>query len=378
MNRFSTQNPGDRHQLDSDRNGESRYFQRTGATTILVLFLVIVMFMMAVFAVDYGYLLVIRTDLQRASDKAALAAVQDLIPDSNGFQDTEKAKATVREYAAINLGEEDFQVPDADIQIGRYDPESVYSGFTILETGVHDTVRVTLRRNDLNNSSIALYLARLIGIDQADVAASSTAILQKGRFLPPGADVLPIAIPQSTWNNNQPGSDWSIYGDGRLLDNGGNPVPGNWGTLDIGATSNSTNDLKDQILNGLRQSDLDSLAQAGTIPVNTHIDGDVAMWLNGDPGFSAGMKDSIRQSHGKTKLVPIFDNLNAGNGGNLDFHVVGWGVIEIVDSRWQGNKNSWVLIRRSYSYDGDLRPSPDLGATSGNIEAVYTSPVLVQ
>jgi hypothetical protein len=210
------------------------------------------------------------------------------------------------------------------------------------------------------------------------VSARSTAILQKGQFLPPGADVLPIAIPEEIWTNRSIGDEWSIYGDGHLEDEMGNTMPGNWGTVDIGKTANANSDIVDQILHGLRQQDLDVMASEGRISSNTHIDGDSSMWLSGDTGFSAGMKDAIRQSHTKKKLIPIFSDLSEGSGGNLDFEIVGWGVVEIVDSYWQGGNKSRVQIRKSYSFDGDLRPNTDLSQTANNISAVYTMPVLVQ
>ncbi len=352
---------------------------RRGAVAVLIILLLIAMIAMGVFAVDYGYLLVVRTDLQRAADNAALAAVRELIPDANGNQDLDAARAAVRQYATANLGNESFNVPDADITIGRYDPATIYSSLAILDTGIFDTVRVTLRRDDLTNTSVALYLARVLGMDSADVSVTSTAVLQKARFLPPGSDILPITIRQDTWEANGPGDEWSIYGDGRLLDANGNEVPGNWGTLDVGTTSNANSDIVDQITNGLRQEDLNSLHQDGTIPDSTSIDSQQSMWLNGDTGLSAGMKAAIRESHGTRKLIPIYDTLGEkSNGGNTDFHVVGWGMVEIVDSSWNGNNNTFIRIRKTYSYDGDLRPHPDLDNTSEIIDAVYTSPVLVE
>ena len=43
------------------------------------------------------------TDLQRAADAAALAAVQDLIPSDDGDQDLAQARATARTFAQSNL-----------------------------------------------------------------------------------------------------------------------------------------------------------------------------------------------------------------------------------------------------------------------------------
>ena len=53
--------------------------RRSGAIAALAALLLIPMLALVALCVDYGYLLVVRTDLQRAADAAALAAVRDLI-----------------------------------------------------------------------------------------------------------------------------------------------------------------------------------------------------------------------------------------------------------------------------------------------------------
>jgi hypothetical protein len=37
-----------------------------------------------------------------------------------------------------------------------------------------------------------------------------------------------------------------------------------------------------------------------------------------------------------------------------------------------------IEVTKSYIYDGDLVPDPDLSVTDGVIEGAYTSPVLVE
>ena len=83
--------------------------------------------------------------------------------------------------------------------------------------------------------------------------------MQKAKLLAKGSDILPIAVSLDAWNSQPLDSTWSIYGDGRLEDELGNAIPGNWGTLDVGASNNSSSVLVDQINNGLRQQDLDYL-----------------------------------------------------------------------------------------------------------------------
>ena len=238
-------------------NTASRH--RRGAIMVLAALLMTALVGLMAFSVDYGYLLKVRTDLQRSADASALAAVQDLIRKPDGTQDLNKARETARAYVRDNLADSSFQVATADIEIGRYDPQTIYTNLTLLNTGTFDTVRVTLRRDGATNPNVPLFFARLLGTQTATVTARATAILQKGEYMGPGVEILPFATPMDLWNSLSPGDEWTAYGDGKLKDGSGNDVPGNWGTCDIGDTNNSSSELNDQILNGLRQADLDAL-----------------------------------------------------------------------------------------------------------------------
>lgn len=349
---------------------------RRGAVLVLLCFLLVPLLALLAFAVDYGFLLYVRTDLQRSADQATLAAVRDLLPAANGSQDLDDVRQTLRAYAQMNL-EQNFDVDNADIQIGRFSPGSVYQDLQLLNDGTLDSVRVTIRRDSVANSPVALYFARVFDRDEADVSATSTAILQPARYLEPGSAILPIALKENTWHHMDFGNTISVYGDGRIEDDAGQSVPGNWGTVDIGADSNSLSDLSDQIDHGLRQSDLNALHQQGSIPDPSYIDSQVPMTVNGDTGFSAGMKHAIARAHGSIKLIPFYRN-SVGGGGNLRFKIVGWGAVTVVDSRFKGSKNSYVTVQKAYTYDSHLRPVDDLSDTSQAIEGVYTSPALIE
>jgi hypothetical protein len=154
-------------------------------------------------------------------------------------------------------------------------------------------------------------------------------------------------------------------------------VNGNWGTVDIGDDNNSTAEIRDQVLNGLQQSDLDALYEEYRIPTNTHIDSLVPFDANAETGFSTGMKHAINAVIGKTRLVPLYDDVGGGGDG-AEFHIVGWGVAEVVGAYWQGSKLSHVDIKKMYTYDRLLKPQTDLSITVGVIEGAFTTPVLVE
>lgn len=352
--------------------------KRRGAIGVAAAVVIPVLIAMLAFAVDCGFLLKSRADLQRSADAAALAAVRDLVPDSFGNQDLDAVRARVREYAANNLPELDgFDVLDADIEIGRYEPSTIYSNLTLLDSGIYDTVRVTLRRDGSANDPVTLFFGGIFGILDSDVRATGTAVLQKGQALEPGAGVLPFSIPQSLWTTLNPGERWNVYGDGRIRNEAGTTLPGNWGTLNLGTSANSTATLSDQVLNGLQQVHLDALYSEGRIPNSGYIDNSQPFYANGDQGLSGGMKHSLQAIEGQTRLVPIYDVVY-NHGSNLEFHIVDWAVAVVVDSRFNGANNTYVTLEKSYTYDAHLRPSSNLGLTDDVIEGAYTSPALVE
>lgn len=367
---------------------------RKGVVAILICVLLVPLLFLLAFSIDYGYLLYVKTDLQRGVDQAVLAAARDLTPNANGEQDKELVKTRVREYVNLNLGD-GFSVADDDIEIGKYDPGTIYGDLEILDTGTADTVRVVVRRDEETTTSVSLYFARLFGHEDWDVAAASTAILPPATILGPGTRVLPIAVQETWWNQLAYGEEVTVYGSGRIKsssfdsgpvtsgNNGNGPnsstseVAGNWGTLDIGPRANSTQALREQINNGLSQNDLDSLYQQSVIPTSEYIDASADIDLNGDTGLSAGMASALEAAIGQTRIAPIYGAFKS-QGGNLEFQVTGWVAVTMADVTFNGASNSSVVVQKSFLYDEHLRPASDLSDPGEVIDGAYTSPVLVQ
>ena len=259
----------------------------------------------------------------------------------------------------------------------RFDTSTIYQNVTLLNSGVFDTVRVTLRRDGIINDRFPLFFAQILGVQDAGVTVSATAVLQKPRRLIAGSGVLPFAVPLNEWTNDvEEGETWTIYGDGKMVDADGNTVPGNWGTLDIGSSANSTADLSDQIRTGLHQSHIDALHADGRIPTDTHIDTNVPVWLNADTGISVGLKHAVEDIWGQSRVIPLFDAVNDNGGNGFEYRVVRWGVATVDSSKFAG-QNRYVKITKACLFSGMLRPVSDLGVDS-TIEGAFTSPVLVE
>ncbi len=369
--------------------------QRRGVTAPFLAILLVPMLGMVAFAVDYGYLAMVRSDLQRTADASVLAAAQDLIPSNNGTQDLAKVRARLREYVAANLGTANdgltgsFAVRDEDIVIERYDPATIYSGnIQFLQGGIKDTVRVTLRRDTQANSPVQLFFARVLGIGEQSVEATATAVLRRGEALKVDSDVLPFAIHVNTWDALAPDSIFNIYDDNKVRTNSGETVAGNWGTIDLGYNNNSTSDLSDQIIKGLRDTDVMELFNEGRIPTREEVR--APLYAQGEPGLSVGMKHSVFEIYGQRRIIPLYNSVNdltgdndftnnpQGQGNNAEFHIVKWGVVQVVDSKWNGNKKTYISAIKAYTYDGALVAREDLSNVNTDMPGAFTSPVLVQ
>lgn len=376
------------------RTGGTARRERRGAIVVLVALLMIPVLAMVAFAVDLGYIYVVQTQLQRAADAAVLGGVVRLVPDPlTGVQSTSAARATAREYVQrqLELGT-GFYVPDSDIQILRYDPSTINStNPQFFTTGPFDALRVTVRRDGTANSPVSLFFARIIGNNHATIVVQATAVLRRGVGLTPGSDVLPFAMDINRWNPMATGDQRSIYGDGRITDGSGSPVPGNWGRVDIGPeTSGGASGNVDQIIDGLDQADLDALvsdypdpltgeSSQPRIPSAEQIESTDPMWVSGDTGFEASLERPLESIVGVPKLIPLYDRIVPIGGTRAEYHIVGWGLVTVTDVELHGGPSRQHLtIQKILSYYGPMTPQPDLSSTAGTIAGAFTSPALVQ
>ncbi len=189
--------------------------------------------------------------------------------------------------------------------------------------------------------------------------------------------MLPVGVPEPVWLSLSSGDRFKVYSDGGIKDQSGASVPGNWGTLDVGDTNNSTMDISEQIEIGLRQSDLDELYDDDRIATNEYIDTTQPFLAQGETGMSIGIRDSVQSIHGTTTYIPIFDSVT-NNGNTANYRIVAWGTVKVVTSEWNGNHNTYITLEKMYTYDRELRPIADLSSTSGTIDGAFTTPVLVE
>jgi len=177
---------------DTSRQPRTRRKQvsqrRRGAVIMLSALLMVTMLAMLAFAVDVGYILKVKTDLDRSIDAAALAgagvlvsgqseaeaaAVEFLVRNPTGYQtsvDENLLQQQIAEFLA-NHGEH------LDMEVGHWDPEAVNEdgslGALIPTSERPSTIRVSLSHNDH-----PYFFGRIFGNSLFDVSSEAIATYQ--------------------------------------------------------------------------------------------------------------------------------------------------------------------------------------------------------
>lgn len=376
--------------------------QRRGIITILAALFSIVLMAMVAFSVDMGYIMSVKEELQRTADSAALAAAWEYgqaIADGSSPDDSELAgRSAAATYAAANIvatGEPEIDANYSNAESGDVvfgyisDLEAAEPTFVTTNENFYNAVRVKIRRDSHLNGEAPLFFARVFGRNgQALDAVATAAIVRDVRgFQTPSSgyniDLLPFALDLDTyidWIENGNGDDdWSWNAEAGVVESGsdgllevnlypqGTGSPGNRGTVDIGSNNNSTADIARQILYGISPSDL--AYHGGKL----EFDACDKLYLNGDTGISAGVKDELAAIKGEPRTIPIFSEVN-GPGNNAIYTIVKWLGIRIVDVKLTGPmKKKHVTIQVAPVVSPGVIPS----TTTGSSSYVYSPAVLM-
>ena len=194
---------------------------QAGAVAVTVAILMFVLVGIAALAIDIGYLLVTRNELQNVADAAALAAASKL---GDNYQNMSPA-----EQLQYDCGMPDWDFPCGDIvavaqEVGLanragqvdifIDPDDVFIGvwnwapaspsvdpFTE-QSAQPRAVRVIARRDESANNPITTFLAGVLDVDEMSVSAVATASLGGQDEAAEGELELPVGIDASFFPPN--------------------------------------------------------------------------------------------------------------------------------------------------------------------------------
>jgi Flp pilus assembly protein TadG len=378
---------------------------RKGAITVLAALLSIVLIGMVAFSVDIGYVLSAKEELQRSADASALAACWEYGQKlSSGYSATDSAafaRTTASQYAALNqvtgspmsLDTNTGNDPQGDVVFGYIaDFNDSHSEFQTDSPNGFNSIRVRLHKNSSSNGEVPYFFARIFGMEGQvlDTEAIAGIVRDVRGFQAPAdgsnVDLLPYALDFGTWNDlisNNSSDNYRWNAATKQVESGsdgwvevnlfpqGTGSPGNRGTVDIGPSHNSTADIARQILHGISPQDFQALTDLGR---SLEFDESGKLYLNGDTGISAGVKDELTAIKGQPRVIPIFESVS-GNGNNAEYTIVKWQGIRIMDVKLTGSMSQkHVTIQVAPVLTNGVVPS----ITSGTSKYVYSPVVLVR
>jgi Flp pilus assembly protein TadG len=342
--------------------------RRRGNILVLSVFLMMLMMAMVAFAVDIGYLCVARAELQRTADCAADAACWDLVNTSgpSGYSNysvlSDNARARASQYAGLNqVMSKSTTLGASDVEIGYIaNPQDPNSPFLTNSASPPNAVHVRVLKTSQQNGQLPLFFGQVLGANQVSAQAEATAALlySFSGFQAPSdgsnLGILPFALDQQTWDalmNGTGTDDYSYNADTGAVTTGSDGIkevnlypqgtgsPGNRGTVDIGSSNNSTADISRQITSGISASDLSYMG--GKI----QFDSNGKLYLNGDTGISAAVKDDLASIIGEPRVIPIFSAVN-GPGNNASYTIVKFVGVRITYVKLTGSmSNKQVIIQ---------------------------------
>lgn len=210
--------------MKDDRKKRPAVIGEKGVTAVLAAILIVMLLGFAALAIDIGYGMVTKNELQNIADAAALAATRQLsmmyqnmsaeaqhnfIPAADNtcssVYPTCAGSADCADcimMAAINVasqnragGRENIVIRDEDIFIGRWNPSLTPDHFWTPDPNKQPlAVRVIARRDSLANTPIVTFFAKIFGIQNLNVTATATAAISGMSHAEPGELELPVGI----------------------------------------------------------------------------------------------------------------------------------------------------------------------------------------
>ncbi|MFO0841672.1 MAG: Tad domain-containing protein [Gemmataceae bacterium] len=373
--------------------------QRRGKILTLLALMLPVLLAFGALTTDLGMMTVARTQLMTVADSGALAGAKELATNNrlkaNYVPTTEMAAARAKAQA---IGQANRVLTgaavidqNADVTIGERDWNSNTNTWTIPgspQSSKYNSVTLTARRRADRGGLVPAYFSRLWGSTGFEAAFSSTATVQnysiKGfQSSTANALLLPIALQLSNYTAMLAGqtSDQYTYNSNGTVGSGADGIyeslifpvstgnAGNWGTVNIGVSNNSTSTLGDQIRNGLTPAQLANVP--GGLKLNQALS-PPQITFSGNPGISSGLKDDLTSIIGKPVTVPLYDQ-TSGSGNNTQFRVIGFGAVRIVSVNFQGNPK-YVIVQPALITDPTAIPGPPQGSwTSGGLIQLHLS-----
>jgi Flp pilus assembly protein TadG len=375
---------------------------RRGVAAVMFGLMLPILIGFASLSVDVSMIAVARGQLSRAADAAALAGAQALVSENLVRGTSNSAAIPTANTQAVSFAQKNpvlgatpvltanpSNVSTGEILVGYLDtsnPDSVLNT-SPLYASKYNSVQVTLNRDSTHGGKVPTIFGQLMGFHGSSVRVSSTATVlpySVSGFKAVGsysANLLPIVLDKDTWQammSQQTIDNYSYNAANNTVTSGvgdgvsesqlypvKNGSPGNWGTIKVGVSNNSTSVLSSQIQYGITPEQLATFPNS-TIALDTTLD-PPSITFSGNPGISAGIKSALAAIIGKPVSIPIYDD-NGGNGNNAWYRVIAFQPCRILSVNFQGNPK-YVIIQPCLINDPTaISGSVQSWTSGGNVE----------
>ncbi len=185
--------------------------EERGAASIMVAVSLVVILGMGALAVDLGYVMSTRSEVQKAADASALAAASRLVQlynDQGG--DMTEAEMAAAAIAAANqwsqsntASNSSLTVAANDVQLGVWNPSA--KTFTLGGAANElNAVKITMRRDGTTNGPISLFFGSVVGVSTVNVSAQAVSWFGSVGSVGQGVVTLPLLISEEAYTQ---GSD---------------------------------------------------------------------------------------------------------------------------------------------------------------------------
>jgi hypothetical protein len=368
-----------------------------GMSLMLTALVLPAMFAFVSVAVDTAILATARAQLKTVADAAALAGAMQLADNvriqgsTNLSPEITNAQTRAQAAGQANsvLGQAAVLLPNSnnsasgDTVVGYFNPSTrTWTPPPLSNSLLTNAMSVNAIRANDHVGPVPTFFSRVMGFTGSSMTVSSIAMVQNytiGGFKTVNnldANLLPIVLDQTTYNamiarttqdqySYNPATGTVTNGPDGIPESVLYPVgsgsPGNWGTVKIGVSNNSTSTLAAQIQYGITPAQLATFP-GGVIQLdNTQTPPSIT--LSGNPGISAGIKSAVDAIIGNPVTIPIYD-INGGNGNNAWYRVVAFAGVRVMASNFQGNPK-YVVVQPALVYD----PT----AVVGPVQSAWTS-----
>ncbi len=321
---------------------------KKGSVTVVVALMLITLIGFAAFAIDVGYMMVTRNELQNVADSAALAATRKLallykdpayaalpLADQPSYANEHRSEivsyaATVTTFSpAVKVAGQSFTFSDADFVLGHWDPAaSTFTPAAISPAISPNAVKVAARRDTAENGPVATFLAGVVGVSSFNAGTIATAALTGPPELPEGALPIPVGISKAWF------SDPAVYCDNPIRLYPTN-VPGGCAGWHVYDQSPSSANILRNTIDGLTDGSYTSPETTAGVTQYDFSGGNIANALNDLTAlFDAkrvlndGVVDMDTDSATWTTSVPVYDSPDCSNPSGT-MTIVGFATIAI-------------------------------------------------